>query len=79
MHFQQVPPDEQFAISLERMLRRKETKEHGGKKANSWLSCVTPSLDKMGTREQGQDTLKRAETRPAQWGRGLSHLPVRAA
>ena len=48
MHFQQVPPDKQFAISLERIIRRKETKERGGKKANSWLSSVASSLDKMG-------------------------------
>lgn len=33
MHFHQVLPDKQFVVSLERMLRRKETKEHGGEKS----------------------------------------------
>lgn len=45
MNFQQVPPDKRFAISLKRMLRRKETKEHDGKKkitdSATWLLPLT--------------------------------------
>lgn len=43
----------------------KRPKNMVGKKANSWLSSVASSLDKMGMREQGQDILKRAESQPA--------------
>jgi hypothetical protein len=64
MNFQQVLPAKWFAISLERILRGKETKEHGGKKANYWLSSMASFFDKLVMRAEGQDTVKRTESSP---------------
>lgn len=49
MNFQQVPPAKHFAISLESILRGKETKEHGGKKQITGSS----SLDELVRGEDG--------------------------
>lgn len=54
----------QFAFLLERLLRRKKTKEHGGKKQITGSAQVASYLNKTAMREQGQDTVKRTESWP---------------
>lgn len=79
MNFQWLPPAKQFAISLERTLMGKETKELGRKKANYSLSSVAFCLDKLVMKEEGQDAWDRADSWPAWWERGLGHLEMRVA
>lgn len=72
-----------FAISSDRILREKETKDCGWEKANARLSNVASALDRWVMREEGQDALRRADcwlvrrkrALSPQNNSGLSHSP----
>lgn len=65
MNFQPVPPAKHFTRSLERSFRgEKQIQDHEGK-ANYCLSSVASSLDKLVMKEEGQDSLKRADGGPS--------------